>query len=108
VFPPLRRACQFPICRRLTVPVRTGFYREVVALVVLGVAIMLIYAVVAAWMAVVARRDPGRIFYIGKNNWGITPRDVTAAEWIRRYVPWGLGGGLVATMFGLLVMSLSR
>jgi hypothetical protein len=71
-------------------------------------AIMLLYAGAATWMAVVARRDPGRIFFVGKHGYGVKPRDVTAAEWIRRYVPWGLGGGLVATMFGLLVMSLSR
>jgi hypothetical protein len=96
------------MCQRLTAQARTGSYHLVVALVVLGLATMLLYAAVAGWMAVVARRDPARIFYIGKNNWGIKPRDVTAAEWIRRYVPWGLGGGLLATMFGLLVMSLSR
>ena len=80
---------------------------KVVGFVVLGMGIMLLYAVVAAWMAVVARRDPARIFQIGKYG-RIRPRDVTAAEWIRRYVPWGLGGGLLVTMFGLLLMSFSR
>ena len=49
-------------------------------LVVLGLGTMLLYAVVGIWMAVVARRDPARIFYIGKHGSGITPRDVTAAE----------------------------
>ena len=80
---------------------------KVVGFVVLGMGTMLLYAVVAAWMAVVARRNPARIFQIGKYG-RIRPRDVTAAEWIRRYVPWGLGGGLLVTMFGLLLMSLSR
>jgi hypothetical protein len=75
-----------------------------VTFVVLGVATMLLYAVMAAWMAAVARRDPARIFQIGK--YGRTRRrDVTAAEWIRRYVPWGLGGGLLVTVFGLFLMS---
>ncbi len=80
---------------------------KAVGIVVLGVAIMLLYAVVAAWMAVVARNDPARIFQIGKYG-RIKSRDVTAAEWIRRYVPWGLGGGLLVTLFGLFMMSLSR
>jgi hypothetical protein len=79
-----------------------------VPFVVLGLATMLLYAVVGTWMAVLARRDPARIFFIGKHGSGIKPRDVTAAEWIRRYLPWGLGGGLLATAFGLLVRSLSR
>jgi hypothetical protein len=50
-------------------------------------AIMLLYAGAATWMAVVARRDPGRIFFVGKHGYGVKPRDVSAAEWIRRYVP---------------------
>ena len=73
---------------------------KVVVIVVLGVGTMLLYAVAAAWMAVVAQRDPARIFQIGKYG-RVRPRDVTAAEWIRRYVPWGLGGGLLVTVFGL-------
>ena len=53
-------------------------------------------------MAVIARRDPARTFRIGKC--GRTPRrDVTAAEWIRRYVPWGTGAGLLVTLVRLLV-----
>jgi hypothetical protein len=81
-----------------------GPYREVVTFVVLGIAIMLLYAGVAAWMAVVARRDPARIFQIGRYG-RIKRRDVTASEWIRRYVPWGLGGGLLITLLGLFVTS---
>ena len=68
---------------------------------------MLLYAVMAAWMARVARRDPARIFLIGKYG-RIKRRDVTAAEWIRRYVPWALGGGFFVTMFGLVLMSRTR
>jgi hypothetical protein len=75
---------------------------------VLGLTIMSIYAAVGTWMAVIARRNPARIFYMGKRGSGIKPRDVTAAQWIRLYLPWGLGGGLLATMVGLLVTSVSR
>lgn len=80
---------------------------KAVGIVLLGVGTMLLYAVVAVWMAVVARRHPARIFQIGKYG-RIRPRDVTAAQWIRRYVPWGLGGGLLVTVFGVFVMSYSR
>lgn len=72
-----------------------------------GVACVLLYSVVAAYMAVVARRDPQRTFRIGEYG-RITRREVTATEWIRRYVPWGLGGGLIATVFGLFLNSRSR
>jgi hypothetical protein len=75
--------------------------------VVLGLATIVLYAVMAAWMAVVARRDPDRIFEIGKYG-RVRRRDVTAAEWIRRYVPWGLGGGLLVTMLGLVLVSQSH
>jgi len=91
----------------LTAKLRVGPYREVVGFVVVGGAAMLLYAVMAAWMARVARRDPARIFQIGKYG-RIKRRDVTAAEWIRRYVPWGLGGGFFVTMFGLVLMSRAR
>lgn len=80
---------------------------RVVGIVVLGVGTMLLYAVVAAWMAVVARREPARSFQLGKYG-RMRPREVTAAEWIRRYVPWGFGGGALITGFGLFVMSYSR
>lgn len=82
-------------------------YRNVVMFVVLGAATLVLYAVMAVWMASVARRDPARTFQIGK--YGRTKRrDVTATEWIRRYVPWGLGGGLLLTMVGLFVISRTR
>ena len=75
--------------------------------VVLGAAIVLVYAGTAVWMAVIARREPARTFQIGK--YGRTKRrDVTAAEWIRRYVLWGVGGGLLVTVVGLLVVSRPR
>jgi hypothetical protein len=73
-----------------------------VTFVVLGAAIVLLYAGLTAWMAVVALRGPTRIFQIGKYG-RTTRRDVTAAEWIRRYVPWGIGAGLLVTVVGLLV-----
>lgn len=75
--------------------------------VVLGVATLLLYAGMAVWMASVANRDPARTFEIGKYG-RIRRRDVTATEWIRRYVPWGLGGGLVLTLFGLFVITRTR
>ena len=75
--------------------------------VVLGIATMLLYAVMAVRMAAVARKDPERIFQIGKYG-RVKSRDVTAAEWNRRYVPWGLGGGLLVTMFGLFLISRPR
>ncbi len=75
--------------------------------VVLGIATMLLYALMAARMAVVARKDPARSFQIGKYG-RVKRRDVTAAEWIRRYVPWGLGGGLLITFLGLFVISRPR
>jgi hypothetical protein len=75
--------------------------------VVLGVATMLLYAVMAAWMTIVGRRDPGRVFHIGRYG-RIRRRDVTAAEWIRRYVPWGLGSGLLVTLLGLVLVAQSH
>ena len=68
---------------------------------------MLLYAVMAVYMAVVSRRDPRRTFRIGEHG-RIKRREVTAAEWIRRYVPWGLGGGLLLSMMGLFLTSRSR
>lgn len=68
---------------------------------------MLLYSVTAAYMAVTARRDPGRTFRIGDHG-RITPREVTATEWIRRYVPWGLGGGVLTSLFGLFLNSRGR
>lgn len=70
--------------------------------VVLGAGVVVLYAVAGMSMAVIARRDPARIFQIGRYG-RIKRRDVTAAEWIRRYVPWGLGGGFVLMVFGLLL-----
>jgi hypothetical protein len=78
-----------------------------VGFVVLGAGMVLLYAGVAAWMAVVARRDPGRIFRIARYGHG-KQRDVTAADWIRRYLPWGLGGGLLVILFGLFLVSVPR
>lgn len=75
--------------------------------VVLGIATIVLYAVVAAWMAVVGRRDPDRTFEIGKYG-RIRRRDVTATEWIRSYVPWGLGSGLLLTLLGLVLVSQSH
>ena len=75
--------------------------------VVVGVACMLLYAVVGAWMAAVARRDPRRIFQIGRYG-RIRRRDVTAAEWLRRYLPWGLGCGFLLTLLGLVLVWLRR
>ena len=82
-------------------------YGDLVMFVVLGLATILLYAVTAVWMALVGRRDPGRIFHVGRYG-RIRRRDVTAAEWIRRYVPWGLGGGLLITLFGLVLVSQSH
>jgi hypothetical protein len=70
--------------------------------VVLGAGVVVLYAAAGMSMAVIARRDPARIFQIGRYG-RAKRRDVTAAEWIRRYVPWGLGGGLVLMVFGLLL-----
>lgn len=82
-------------------------YGGAVTFVVLGVATMILYTVMAARMAIVARRDPARIFRIGK--YGRTKqRDLTAAEWMRRYVPWGLGSGLAITLLGLVLVSQSH
>jgi hypothetical protein len=53
-------------CPRLTTELRPGPYGEGVTFVVLGVAVLLLYAVMAVRMASVARRDPARIFQIGK------------------------------------------
>lgn len=75
--------------------------------VVLGIATMLLYAAMAAWMVAVAKRDPARTFEIGKYG-RIKRREVTAQEWIRGYVPWGVGGGLAVTLFGLLLVSRAR
>lgn len=75
--------------------------------VVLGAATMILYAFMAAWMAVVARRDPDRTFQIGRYG-RVQRRDVTAAEWIRRYVPWGLGGGLGVTVLGPFLVARAR
>ena len=82
-------------------------YGVAVMFVVLGVAAMLLYALMAARMAVVARQDPTRTFPIGRFG-RVRRRDVTAAEWIRRYLPWGLGGGLALTLLGLVLVSLHR
>jgi hypothetical protein len=75
--------------------------------VVLGVAIMLLFAVMTARMAVVARRDPGRSFQVGRYGHA-RRREVTATEWIRSYVPWGLGGGLLVTVLGLFLVASGR
>lgn len=82
-------------------------YGEAVTFVLLGGAILLLYAVMAAWMAAIARRDPARTFQIGRFG-RVRRGDVTAAQWIRRYVPWGLGGGLAITVFGLFLVSRPR
>ena len=86
---------------------RAAPYFGDVTFVVLGLACVLLYSVMAAYMGVTARRDPRRTFRIGDHG-RITPREVTASEWIRRYVPWGLGGGLLITMFGLFLTSKAR
>lgn len=78
-----------------------------VIFVVLGVAAMILYTVMAARMMIVARRDPSRIFHLGRYG-RMKQRDVTAAEWVRRYVPWGLGGGLAVTLLGLVLVSQSH
>lgn len=83
---------------------RSPDYRGSVIFVALGIATMLLYAVATAWMAALARREPGRRFQIGKYG-RIKSREVTAAEWIRRYAPWGLGCGLLITLLGLFVIS---
>lgn len=70
----------------------------------LGAACMLLYGAVGVWMAAVAKRDPGRVFQIGRYG-RIRRRDVTASEWIRRYLPSGLGGGLLLLLLGVLVRS---
>ena len=75
--------------------------------VVLGVATVLLYAGVGGWMAGVARREPGRVFAIGRYG-RIRRRDVTAAEWIRRYLPWGLGAGLLTILFGIVILEFGR
>jgi hypothetical protein len=75
--------------------------------VVLGFAIMLVYAVMAARTAVVARRDPCRSFQVGRDGHA-RRREVTAEEWIRRHVPWGLGGGLLVTFLGLFLVARGR
>lgn len=84
-----------------------GIYREAMLFVVLGLATLLLYAVVGAWMARVARRDPDRVFDIGRYG-RIRRRTVTAAEWIRRYVPWGLAAGVLLIAFGLVVVTYGR
>ncbi|MFC8500831.1 hypothetical protein ACFUC1_00625 [Pedococcus sp. NPDC057267] len=72
-------------------------------LIVLGAATALLYAGVGAWMARVARRQPDRVFDIGR--YGRTRRrTVTAAQWIRRYVPWGLGTGILLMVVGVLTV----
>ena len=75
--------------------------------VVLGVATVLLYAGVGGWMSRVARRDPARTFAIGRYG-RIRRRDVTAAEWIRRYLPWGLGAGLLTIVFGIANLEFGR
>ena len=70
---------------------------------VLGLATLVGYALTATWMAVLARQDPERTFQIGRFG-RIRRQDVTPAEWIRRYLPWGLTGGVVLTVLGLVVM----
>jgi len=82
-------------------------YRVAVEFFVLGLVVIVVYAVTAGWMAAVARRDPGRTFQIGRHG-RIRRRDVTAAEWIRRYLPWGFGGGVLLVVLGLLLMSRTR
>lgn len=69
-----------------------------------GLLVIVVYAVTAAWMTAVARRDPGRTFQIGRHG-RIRRRDVTAAEWVRRYLPWGFGSGLLLVILGLVLMS---
>ena len=69
---------------------------------VLGLAVLVGYALTGTWMAVVGRRDPGPTFQIGRFGW-IERRHVTAAEWIGRYLRWGLAGGLLLTVLGLIV-----
>ena len=74
------------------------------AFLVLGLASLVGYALTATWMAVLARRDPERTFQMGRFG-RIRRRDVTPAEWIRRYLPWwGLTGGVLLTVLGLFLM----
>ncbi|PKW28085.1 hypothetical protein ATL31_2940 [Phycicoccus duodecadis] len=35
-------------------------------------------------------------------------RELTAAEWVRRYLPWGLAGGIGCVVIGLVLMALGR
>lgn len=73
----------------------------------LGAATVLLYAATATWMVWVARRNPARVFQIGRYG-RIRRRDVTAAQWIHRYLPWGLGAGLVLVILGLFILSRPR
>ena len=70
----------------------------------LGVATLVLYTAVGAWMARVARRQPDRVFEIGRYG-RIRRRDVTAAEWIRRYVPWGLATGALIIVVGVVTIA---
>lgn len=69
--------------------------------IVLGAGTVLLYAGVGTWMARVARRQPDRLFDIGRYG-RMRRRNVTAAEWIRRYVPWGLAAGVLLVVLGVV------
>lgn len=67
----------------------------------IGVVVLVGYVVCGLVMTALDHRNPGRLFTIG----GYTMRrsQVTAADWRHRYLPLGVGGGLVLIVVGLVL-----
>ena len=71
--------------------------------IALGAGTVLLYAAVGAWMARVARLQPARVFQLGRYG-RMRRQSVTASEWIRRYVPWGLAAGVLLILLGAITL----
>jgi hypothetical protein len=72
-------------------------------LVASGGAMLVVASVAWVWMALAARRAPGRTFQVRDSRGG--PRhDVTFAVWQRRYLPQVLGWSAALVVVGLLTL----